>query len=78
MSSSFPAQFADLFETAGEAAGAAMVDAKHNGYVVCELTPDRFEATYRVVSTVTEPTATITTHSAWKIDAGTSGVSPLG
>ena len=77
MSSTFPAQFADLFEAAGDAAGAAMVDAKHNGYVLCEVTPDRFRADYRFVSTTAEPKATVSTASSWQIAAGTPGVRPL-
>jgi alkaline phosphatase D len=77
MSSTFPAQYAALFEAAGEAAGAAMVDAVHNGYVVCELTADRFRADYRFVSTTAEETATVSTASSWQIAAGTPGVKPL-
>jgi len=77
ISSTFPAQYADLFESAGKAAGAAMVDAMHNGYVMCTVTPDRFDATYRVVGTTQSQKAPITDHSSWEITAGTPGVQPL-
>lgn len=77
VSSSFPAQYAALFEAAADAAGAAMVDARHNGYVVCDVTPDRFRARYRTVTTVKEPTSPVVTLSSWEISAGTPGVRHL-
>jgi alkaline phosphatase D len=77
MSSSFPAQYATIFEIAAQAAGAPMVDAKHNGYVVCEVTKRRMTAAYRYVDSVLEPTAGISTATEWQIDAGTPGVRPL-
>ena len=77
ISSSFPAQFAELFESAATAAGAKMVDALHNGYVVCEVTEESLRADYRVVSTTREPTATIDTHSSWVVNADGAGVEPL-
>jgi alkaline phosphatase D len=77
LSSSFPAQYANIFEIAAEAAGAAMVDAHHNGYVVCEVTRRHLTATYRYVDTVLAPTAAISSATEWRIDAGTPGVKPL-
>jgi len=77
ISSSFPAQYADLFEAAADAAGAAMVDARHNGYVVCEVAGDEMTAAYRYVDTVQEPTSAIRTASTWRIAAGRVGVEPL-
>jgi phosphodiesterase/alkaline phosphatase D-like protein len=54
-----------------------MVDAHHNGYVLCELTPDTFTARYRVVEGTATETSPVSTLSSWVISAGTPGVSPL-
>jgi alkaline phosphatase D len=77
LSSSFPDALVELFEAAAENAGAKMADARHRGYVLCELTADTFRADYRVVDSVLEPSSPISTSSSWQIDAGTPGVRPL-
>ena len=77
MTSSIGAGLDVLFETAAAAAGAKMADAHHHGYVVCDITVDAFRADYRIVSTTTEPTATIATSSSWEIAGGTPGIRRL-
>lgn len=74
ISSSFPAQFVDLFEAAAETTGARMADAQHRGYVRCTVTPDSFLAEYRVVESVTAPTSPVSTSSSWVVQAGRPGV----
>jgi phosphodiesterase/alkaline phosphatase D-like protein len=54
-----------------------MADAHHHGYVVCDITVDAFRADYRIVSTTTDPTATIATSSSWEIAGGTPGIRRL-
>jgi alkaline phosphatase D len=70
MSSSFPEAFIDIFEAAATAAGAKLADARSRGYVLCDVTPDELRADYRVVSTVLEPTAEISTAASWVVPAG--------
>ena len=77
VSSTFPVQYAAIFELAAQAAGAAMVDAMHNGYVVCEVTSESFTAHYRVVESTRTPDSPVSTLSSWTISAGTPGVQPL-
>jgi alkaline phosphatase D len=77
MTSTIPDALATFFESAAADAGAKMADARHHGYVVCEVTVDTLRADYRVVSTTLEPTSTIATSSSWQIAAGTPGVQPL-
>jgi alkaline phosphatase D len=76
ISSDFPGVLAGFFEGAAKDNGAQMADAVHRGYVVCEVTPKAFRADYRIVDTVKQPTAKISTSSSWKIAAGTPGVTP--
>ena len=66
-----------LFEAAAAAAGAKFADARHHGYVLCDVSVDAFRADYRVVSTTTQPTATVSTLSSWQIDGGTPGIRRL-
>ena len=77
ITSLFTEAFADLFEAAAEAAGALMADARHRGYVRCEVTPETFRADFRNVDTIAEPTSPVTTASSWVIEAGTPGVQPF-
>ena len=44
------------------------------GYVLCDLTPERLEASLRVVSTVWAPTASIATAARFVVEAGRPGV----
>jgi alkaline phosphatase D len=77
MTSSIGAGLDVLFEAAAAAAGAKYADAHHHGYVLCDVSVDAFRADYRIVSTTTAPTATISTSSSWQIDGGTPGVRRL-
>jgi phosphodiesterase/alkaline phosphatase D-like protein len=77
MTSSLTAGLDVLFEAAAAASGAKFADAHHHGYVVCDVTLDALRADYRIVSTTTEPTATIATSSSWEIAAGTPGIRRL-
>jgi alkaline phosphatase D len=44
------------------------------GYMVCEVTPEELTASLRVVSTVWQPTATISTGARFRVEAGRPGV----
>ena len=52
-------------------------DASRHGYVVCDVTPDRWQVNYRAVSTVTEPTATVATAARFEILATEPGARRL-
>ena len=43
-----------------------------------EVTPESLRADYRIVSTIAEETATVTTSSSWVVEAGKSGIEALG
>lgn len=43
------------------------------GYVRCQLTRDRWQTDYRVVSTITEPNATISTLASFVVEDGSPG-----
>jgi alkaline phosphatase D len=71
ISSTFPSELVDLFETA--AAGMASVryvDARRRGYVVCEVTADDLTAEFRYVASTATPEAEVTTGARWVIAAG--------
>lgn len=76
ISSEFPADLVQVFESAARVAGAKMADAAHRGYVVCEVTPDELRADYRVVESVAVPESPISTSSSWVVEAGTPGARP--
>ena len=44
------------------------------GYVRCELTPNRWQSDYRVVTAVTTPEAPITTRASFIVENGKPGV----
>ncbi|NJR66445.1 MAG: alkaline phosphatase [Leptolyngbyaceae cyanobacterium CRU_2_3] len=46
------------------------------GYVRCDLTRDRWKSDYRVVSTITEPEATISTLASFVVENGKPGAQP--
>ncbi|MEA3055362.1 MAG: alkaline phosphatase, partial [Actinomycetota bacterium] len=77
MTSSLSAGLDVLFEAAAAASGAKFADAHHHGYVMCDVSLDALRADYRIVSTTTEPTATIATSSSWEIAAGAPGIRRL-
>ena len=45
----------------------------HRGYVLCDVTPDRWEATYRVMPTVLDDTAEATTLTSFVVEHGRPG-----
>ncbi|MEJ7584381.1 MAG: alkaline phosphatase D family protein [Acidimicrobiales bacterium] len=74
ISSTFPPELIDA--AAALIGGLPQVkwfNARERGYVVCDLTPDTFKATYRVVSSIAEPGADISTVTTWRVQAGTPG-----
>lgn len=79
ISSSFPPDLVDLAEQViGGIPWVRYVNARQRGYVVCDVTPERMEAAYRVVSTVTEPEATMSTATTYAIEAGVPGACRTG
>ena len=74
ISSEFPADLAAVFEAAATQGGAVMADAVHRGYVVCEVTPERLRADFRVVESVALPESPVSTASSWVVEAGNPGV----
>jgi len=76
ISSEFPVELAPVFEAAAEQGGAVMADAVHRGYVVCEVTPERLTARYRVVESVATLESPVSTSSTWVVEAGSPGVRP--
>ena len=74
ISSEFPESLRDDFGAlALVAADVQHSDAEQHGYVVLDLTPEVCRAEYRVVSTVVEPTATLTTSTTWVVENGRPG-----
>ena len=74
ISSAFPPSLRD--EVGGlplVAADVQHADAQQHGYVVVDLTDDACRAEYRAVSTVLEPTATLTTATTWVVEHGRPG-----
>ena len=47
------------------------------GYTVCEITPERWTATYRAVADQFDESSPVTTISSWEVVAGTPGVQQL-
>jgi alkaline phosphatase D len=48
----------------------------HRGYVLCELTPDQWHATYRVMPTVEDPDAVASTLASFVVEHGKPGAQP--
>ncbi len=48
------------------------------GYTVCEVTPDRWIATYRAVADQFDENSAVAEATAWEVIAGTPGVTPVG
>ena len=71
ISSTFPAGFLDLVETAASAtASIRYVEPRRRGYVVCDVTPDDLTATFRYVAGTEAPTSTVDTGARWVVTAG--------
>lgn len=50
----------------------------HRGYVLCTVTPDRWEAAYRVLPTVKDPDATASTLTSFVVEYGHPGAQLAG
>ena len=48
------------------------------GYVRCTVTPERWQADYRVVSYVSRPSAPVSTRASFVVEAGRPGLQPSG
>ena len=53
------------------------VNAAKRGYSICDITPDRMQVFFRIVSTVTQMTATLSTDKAFEIEADTLALRTL-
>ncbi len=51
-------------------------DGKNRGYVRCHLTHDTWQSDYRIVSTIREPNATISTLASFVVENGQAGAEP--
>jgi alkaline phosphatase D len=40
------------------------------GYLICDVTPERWQSVYKVLDTVTDPKATLTTRATFAVAAG--------
>jgi alkaline phosphatase D len=49
-------------------------DARHGGYVLCEVTPETWRGDFRVLDFLTRPDAPIATVSSWVVEAGRPGL----
>ena len=47
------------------------------GYVVCEVTPQHWRTDYRVVSTILEPVAPVSTAASFVVEDGLPGALPV-
>jgi alkaline phosphatase D len=71
ISSTFPAHLVPVVEAAAAASpNISYVDPSRRGYVVCEVTPDALEASFRYVATTATPDADLDTGARWVIAAG--------
>jgi alkaline phosphatase D len=50
---------------------------RQRGYVSCRVTPERWEAAYRVVPTVTTPGSAVETPTRWLVEHGKAGITRL-
>lgn len=76
ISSTFTPDLIDLAEAViGGLPHVRWFDARHRGYVSCEVTPDAFRASYRIVDAL-QPDSPVTTARTWVVDAGSPGARP--
>jgi alkaline phosphatase D len=52
-------------------------DARHNGYVRCDITPGHWRADFRAVASTAQPTSSVSTLTSWRIDDGVPGAVEL-
>jgi alkaline phosphatase D len=81
ISSDFPAAFVSLVEAnlgpSSRNPHIRFFEGRHRGYTLCEVTPERWRADFRIVETLSDPGSTVHTAAAWVVDAGTPGARPL-
>ena len=71
ISSIFPGAFIELVESAAaQSPSISYVEPRRRGYVVCEVTPDALEASFRYVATTATSQAAVETGARWVIAAG--------
>jgi alkaline phosphatase D len=74
ISSGFPADLVDVAEQLiGALPHVRWVDARHRGYVRCDVDRNRLVASYQQAQTVLQPDAPVTTGRAWVVEAGVLG-----
>jgi hypothetical protein len=81
ISSDFPAAFVALVEPnlgpTGRNPHIKFFEGRHRGYTLCEVTPERWRADFRIVDVLRDPDSAVRTAASWVIDAGMSGARPL-
>ena len=71
ISSSFPAELADLVESGATALpNVRYINAHQRGYVVCTVDRDQLQAEFKVVRTVDRPESSLDTDAVWIVDDG--------
>jgi alkaline phosphatase D len=74
ISSDFPAQFiAPVTAALADNPHTKFFDAAFRGYVRCNLTYDSWQSDYRVVSTILDPNASISTLASFVVENGQPG-----
>jgi alkaline phosphatase D len=48
-------------------------EGRHRGYTLCEVTPERWRADFRIVERLTDPASAVRTAATWAVDAGVAG-----
>jgi len=51
-------------------------EGRHRGWTLCNVTPERWQADFRIVQTLSDPASPVETVSSWVVDAGVPGVRP--
>jgi alkaline phosphatase D len=74
ITSSANAAFQDLVQQVVETnPHVKWADAQRRGYVRCTISPDDYQADYRLVDTVLEPESAIRTATSWQVERGSPG-----
>lgn len=77
ISSDFPSQFiAPVTAALSKNPHTKFFNGALRGYVRCQLTRDRWQTDYRIVSTISEPEATISTLASFVVEDGQPGAQP--
>jgi phosphodiesterase/alkaline phosphatase D-like protein len=77
ISSTFPAEFADIAEQLIlQLPHVRFADTHTRGYMVCDATQDELVTRYQVAESTLVPESPVTTAGTWTTVAGTPGVQP--